>query len=292
MVSSTFGNRLPGRSRRDQEGDCVHAFDVPGPPKPPVPPVLSSLPLLTGCIRFAKTEMHLSAKRGIFLTQVLRPEAEKIFGNFIKFSGAAAVSVIRFIFGRLFAIWRESHKLLLARRRVSRRAIWPARESCRPGPMSVTLPPARSGPPDRIGVRRKHDRRGSRSGPAAAWGDPRRTANRRSGRSPRSASHDAAPVGDELGASAICVHLRHLRTIPVSAASHGGIRWGTRGQWDREDCPQMTQLDADPDGTRSGADAFRTRPGSDGEKPLDLRDETLQFVPLLSGRWYGRASQR
>ncbi len=62
-------------------GDCVHAFYIPGPPKPPVPPLLSSLPLYTGCIRFAKTEMHLSGGEDIFLTQALWSEAEKIFGN-------------------------------------------------------------------------------------------------------------------------------------------------------------------------------------------------------------------
>ena len=93
--------------------------------------------------------------------------SRKNIWKFLKFSGAAAVSGIRFIFGRLFAIWRESQKPLLARRKASKRPNGPARESCRPRPMSVTLPPARSGPPDRIGVRLEHDRRGSRSGPPA-----------------------------------------------------------------------------------------------------------------------------
>ncbi len=167
MVSSTFDNRRAGRSPGAQKGDCLHAFRVPGPPKPPVPPRLFFLPLLSGCIRFAKTEMHLSAKRGTFSTQALWPEAEKILGNFLRFSSAAVVSVVRFIFGRLFAIWRESEKPLLTRRKASRRPIWPVWESCRRGPMSVRLPPARPGPPDRIGARLKHDRRGNRSGPAA-----------------------------------------------------------------------------------------------------------------------------
>ncbi len=199
MVSSTFDNRRSGRSRRAQKGDCVHVFHVPGPPKPPVSPPLSSLPLYTGCIRFAKTEMHLSAKRGMFLTQGLWPGSEKISGNFLRFSGAEAVFVARFIFGRLFAIWRESQRPLLARRRASRRPIWPARESCRRGPMLVTIPPARSGPPDRIGAasggsmtdvgvgpgwrrrgetRAETDRTDRRVGRV---GDPSRSANRRSG---------------------------------------------------------------------------------------------------------------
>ncbi len=142
--------------------------------------------------------MHLSAKSGIFLTQTLWTEAENLSVNSIRFSGAAAVFVIRFIFGRLFVVWREFQKPLLAGRKTSKRSIGPARESRLPGPMSVTLPPARSGPTDRSGVSLKPDRRGSRPGPAA-WGDPRRTrphrpsrrpartparsANRRSGRS-------------------------------------------------------------------------------------------------------------
>ncbi len=182
-------------------GDCVHASNVPGPPKPPVPPRLSSLPLLIGCIRFANTEMHLSAKWGIFSTQVLRPEAENLFGNLIRFSGAGGGSrgSGSYLAG-CFAVWRESQKPLLAWRKASRRPNGPARESCRPGPMSVTLQPARSDPPARIGVRLEHDRRGSRSGPAEAWGDPRRTRPHRPSRRPggRPAPNREPPVRPEL----------------------------------------------------------------------------------------------
>ncbi len=147
----------------------MHAFHVPGPPKPPIPPLLSSLPLLSGCIRFAETEMHLSAKSGIFLTQALRPEAENLFGNFMKFSGPAAVSVFRFIFGRLFLVWRDLQMPLSTRLKASRRPIWPAQENCRPGPMSVTLEPARSDPPDRIGAASGGSLTYAAVGPAPAW---------------------------------------------------------------------------------------------------------------------------
>ncbi len=47
-LSATAAQAIPS----GPGGDCVHAFRVPGPPKPPVPPRLSSLPLLSGCIRF------------------------------------------------------------------------------------------------------------------------------------------------------------------------------------------------------------------------------------------------
>ncbi len=136
----------------------------------------------------------------------------------------------RFIFGRLFTIWRESRTPLLARLKASRRPLRPAREGCRPGPMLVTLRPARSGPPDWIGVRREHDRRGGRSGPAAAWGGPRRTrphrpsrrpggrpastANRRSG---RSCSTPTRPGGRN-----ICqLHEMPGETIPRRAVAIG-----------------------------------------------------------------------
>ncbi len=83
-----------------------------------------------------------------------------------------------------FAVWREFRTPLLTRLKASRRPLWPARESCRPGPMSVTLRPARSGPHDRIGVRRRHDRRRGRPRPAAAQGGPRRTGPHRPSRRP------------------------------------------------------------------------------------------------------------
>ncbi len=233
-----FRRPLLGTISQGPGGDCVHAFDVPGPPKPPVPPRLSSLPLLSGCIRFANTEMHLSAKSGIYLTQVLQPEAEKIFGNFLRFSGAAAVSVIRFIFGRLFAIWRESHKPLLAGRKASRRPIWPAR-----GELSAR----------------------------ADVGDA--TANRRSG---RSCSRPTRPSGrnncqlhempgetipgaysEETGtgnpalngprpwssSASICVICGQIRRSFRRGASASIRRRGVRR--DGEDRPQMTQMDAD-----------------------------------------------
>ncbi len=209
MVSSTFDDRCSGRSRGVQEGiACMH-LDVPGPPKPPVPPPLSSLPLLSGCIRFAETEMHLSAKRGIFSTQALWTAAEEISGDFLRFSAAEAVSVSRFIFGRLFAIRRESRKPLLARWKASKRPIWPAGESCRPGPMSVALPPARSGPTDRIGAASDGSLTDVGVGPAPAWetcrpgptrrretrGEPDRS-DRRPGRRP--APKREPPVRPEL----------------------------------------------------------------------------------------------
>ncbi len=104
----TFRNRRPWPPHRVRRKDCLHAFYAPVPPKPPVPPRPFFLPLLSGCIRFAKTEMHLSARSGIFSTQVPRPEAQKISEVPSKFSGAEAVFRGRFILGQSFSVRRRS----------------------------------------------------------------------------------------------------------------------------------------------------------------------------------------
>ncbi len=65
------------------------------------------------------------------------------------------------------------------------------------------------------------------------------------------------------------------RSLPSASSSDhlrfgGGVPWGIRpstiGQWIGEDCPQMTQMDADPNGTRLRADVLRIRPESDRTK--------------------------
>ncbi len=109
--------------------------------------------------------------------------------------------------------------------------------------MSVTRGPARSGPPDRIGVRLEHDRRGGRSGPAAAWKGPRRTrphrpsrrprrrpaptANRRSGRScstpTRRGGHSNCQLHEMPGETIpTAVGRRPRRTVETFAHAGGG----------------------------------------------------------------------